>query len=43
LRAAALHHDDPTDGLSELNSVLAGDPNFESCDVPLSPGQTLLL
>lgn len=27
LRAAALHHDDPTDGLSELNSVLVGDPN----------------
>ncbi len=27
LRAAALHHDDPTDGLAELNAVLAGDPN----------------
>lgn len=27
LRAAALHHEDPTDGLSELNSVLVGDPN----------------
>ncbi len=60
LRAAALHHDDPTDGLSELNSVPVGDPNkkkfctvlfigaisdasFESCDVSLAPGQTLLL
>ncbi|MCW2650434.1 MAG: phosphoserine phosphatase RsbU/P [Mycobacterium sp.] len=27
LRAAALHHDDPTDGLAELNSVLVSDPN----------------
>jgi phosphoserine phosphatase RsbU/P len=27
LRAAALHHDDPTDGLAELNAALVGDPN----------------
>ena len=27
LRAAALHHDDPTDGLAELNAVLVSDPN----------------
>jgi sigma-B regulation protein RsbU (phosphoserine phosphatase) len=27
LRAAALHHEDPTDGLAELNTVLVGDPN----------------
>jgi sigma-B regulation protein RsbU (phosphoserine phosphatase) len=27
LRSAALHHDDPTDGLAELNSALVGDPN----------------
>lgn len=27
LRAAALHHDEPTDGLAELNNVLVGDPN----------------
>lgn len=27
LRAAALHHDDPTHGLAELNAVLVGDPN----------------
>jgi phosphoserine phosphatase RsbU/P len=27
LRAAALHHDDPTEGLAELNTVLVGDPN----------------
>ena len=27
LRAAALHHDDPTDGLAELNTVLVSDPN----------------
>lgn len=27
LRAAALHYEDPTDGLEELNRVLVGDPN----------------
>ncbi|TFV54564.1 GAF domain-containing protein [Mycobacterium sp. PS03-16] len=27
LRAAALHHDNPTDGLGELNVALVGDPN----------------
>lgn len=27
LRAAALHHDTPTDVLAELNAVLVGDPN----------------
>lgn len=27
LRAAALHHEEPTDGLAELNNVLVGDPN----------------
>ena len=27
LRAAALHHENPTDGLAELNTVLVGDPN----------------
>ncbi len=27
LRAAALHHDDPTEGLAELNAALVGDPN----------------
>ncbi|MCW2691285.1 MAG: hypothetical protein JWR37_6175 [Mycobacterium sp.] len=27
LRAAALHYDDPTDGLAELNAVLVRDPN----------------
>lgn len=27
LRAAALHHDDPADGLAELNTALVGDPN----------------
>lgn len=27
LRAAALHYDDPTEGLTELNAVLVSDPN----------------
>jgi phosphoserine phosphatase RsbU/P len=27
LRAAALHYDDPTEGLAELNAVLVSDPN----------------
>lgn len=27
LRAAAQHHEDPTDGLAELNTALVGDPN----------------
>ena len=27
LRAAALHHDEPADGLAELNTALVGDPN----------------
>ncbi|MBV8965538.1 MAG: GAF domain-containing protein, partial [Mycobacteriaceae bacterium] len=27
LRAAALHHDNPVDGLTELNTVLVSDPN----------------